>query len=49
MHAPLVLSMAFDHEVASRRRKEVVQPSPGRWMHQLELWSRKDLDDEVRG
>lgn len=48
-HAPLVLSIAFDHEVASPRWKEVVQPSPGRWMHHLEIWSRDDLDDEVRG
>ena len=46
--APLVLSIALAEKDSSSRWKEVVQPSPGRWMHHLELWSSADIDDEVR-
>lgn len=46
--APLVLSIALKERDPSPRWKEVIQPSPGRWMHHLELWSPSDVDDEVR-
>jgi hypothetical protein len=45
--APLVLSLAFQHRDTSPRWKEIVEPSPGRFMHHLELYSSADLDDEV--
>lgn len=47
--ADVVLSLALDHELASPRWKEVVEPAPGRWMHHLELHAEPDLDDEVAG
>jgi hypothetical protein len=45
--AEVVLSIAFDRLVDSPRFKEVAHPSPGIWMHHLELRSSADLDDEV--
>ncbi|MBE7323090.1 hypothetical protein IEQ44_00305 [Nocardioides sp. Y6] len=44
---PAVLSLALSRRVDSPRFKEVVEPSPGHWMHHLELWRREDVDDEV--
>lgn len=46
--APLVISIALAERDSSPGWKEVVQPSRGRWMHHLEIWSPDDLDDEVR-
>jgi hypothetical protein len=43
-----VLSVALPREVADPRWKEVVHPSPGVWMHHLELHSPAEVDDEVR-
>lgn len=46
---PAVLSIALDSRIDSPRFKSVVQPSPGVWMHHLELRSAEELDDEVTG
>lgn len=46
---PAVLSIALGRRIADGRFKEVVQPSPGIWMHHLELRSIDDLDDQVAG
>ncbi len=47
-HAPLVLSVALARRDISSRWKQIVEPSPGRFMHHLELYSAAELDDEVR-
>jgi hypothetical protein len=47
-HAPLVLSVSLRQRDDSPRWKEIVEPSPGRFMHHLELHSIADVDDEVR-
>lgn len=44
---PAVLSIALPRRVDSARFKEVVNPSPGLWMHHLELHSGEQLDAEV--
>ncbi|MHC6592533.1 DUF5655 domain-containing protein [Arthrobacter sp. C152] len=44
---PLVLSLALPRNTASPRFKEIVQPSPGIWMHHLELRDGSELDAEV--
>jgi hypothetical protein len=44
---PAVLSIALPRRVDSSRFKEVVHPSPGVWMHHLELHSADDIDAEV--
>ena len=46
-HADVVLSVALARHVPSPRFKEVVQPSPGRWMHHLELGGPEEIDAEV--
>ena len=46
--APLVLSLAFASRDPSQRWKEIVEPTPGRFMHHLEMWSADDVDDQVR-
>ena len=46
--APLVLTFSFPHRDASPRWKEIVEPSPGRFTHHLELYSVDDIDDQVR-
>jgi hypothetical protein len=46
--APLVLSLVFRRRDPSPRWKEVVEPSPGRFMHHIELRSTEELDGEVR-
>ena len=47
-HAPLVLSLSLPQRDESPRWKQVVEPSPGRFMHHLELYSESGIDDEVR-
>lgn len=44
---PAVLSIALPRRINSPRFKEIANPSPGVWMHHLELRSGEDLDDEV--
>jgi len=44
---PVVLSLALPYEAASPRFKEVAHPSPGVWMHHLELLDSNQLDGEV--
>ena len=46
---PVVLSIALPRRISSARFKEVVNPSPGVWMHHLELHSEAELDSEVAG
>lgn len=45
---PLVLSLALPFPVSSSRFKEIAHPSPGIWMHHLELPDSSALDGEVR-
>ncbi|MCW5714613.1 MAG: hypothetical protein KIT43_08895 [Bauldia sp.] len=45
---PLVLTLFLRRRVASDRWKEVVEPSPGRFTHHLELRAPSDVDAEVR-
>lgn len=46
--APLVLTVAFRDKDSSPRWKEIVEPSPGRFMHHLEFYSTADVDEEVQ-
>ena len=46
--APLVLSIALRRRDDSPRWKEVVEPTPGRWMHHLELRAKSAVDRDVR-
>lgn len=48
-HAPLVLSIALRRRDASPRWKQIVEPTPGRFLHHLELHSADALDAQVRG
>jgi Ser/Thr protein kinase RdoA (MazF antagonist) len=45
---PLVLSLSLPRRHRGERWKEIVEPRPGRFMHHVELWSEKDLDQQVR-
>ncbi len=45
---PAVLSIALDRPVASDRFKSAVNPSPGVWMHHIELHGPQDVDQPVR-
>ena len=45
--APLVLSLSLPGHDPSPRWKQVVEPSPGRFMHHLELYDPQDIDEEV--
>ncbi|MDM7999950.1 MAG: DUF5655 domain-containing protein [Dehalococcoidia bacterium] len=47
-HAPLVLTISLRRRDLSARWKEVVEPTPGRFTHHLELYAASDIDDEVR-
>jgi hypothetical protein len=47
-HAPLVLTLSFHYPDSSPRWKEIVEPTPGRFTHHLELYSPADIDDKVR-
>ena len=46
-HAPLVLSLSLRRRDRSPRWKEVVGPTPGRFMHHLELHDESDVDPQV--
>ena len=46
---PAVLSIALPRQIRSGRFKEVLNPSPGVWMHHLELHNEEELDAEVAG
>lgn len=45
--APLVLTVYLPLHDPSPRWKEVVQPTPGRYTHHLELWNVAQVDGEV--
>ena len=45
--APLVLTFSFRSRDASPRWKQIVEPTPGRFTHHLELYSVADVDDQV--
>ena len=45
--APLVLTLSLPYRDPSARWKEVVEPSPGKFIHHLELWDLGDADAEV--
>ena len=45
--APLVLSVGLPRHDASPRWKQVVEPTPGRWMHHLELRTVGEIDAQV--
>ena len=45
---PLVLTLALRRRDPSPRWKEIVEPTPGRFMHHMELRSSTDIDDEFR-
>lgn len=45
--APLVLTISLPYRDGSSRWKEIVEPSPGRFTHHLELHSTADIDDQV--
>ena len=45
--APLVLTFSFTYPDPSHRWKEVVEASPGKFTHHLELWQPGDLDAQV--
>ena len=47
-HAPLVLTLSLRHRHSSPRWKEIVEPTPGRFTHHLELYSAAEIDEEVR-
>ena len=44
---PAVLSIALPREVNSPRVKEVTHPSPGTWMHHVELAGPGEVEEEV--
>jgi hypothetical protein len=45
--APLVLTVSLPFRDGSSRWKEIVEPSPGRFAHHLELNAIEDIDDQV--
>ncbi|TAJ18127.1 MAG: hypothetical protein EPO65_09610 [Dehalococcoidia bacterium] len=45
--APLVISVALSRRDRSPRWKQVVEPTPGRWMHHLEVRAADEIDGEV--
>jgi hypothetical protein len=45
--APLVLTVVSRSRNESPRWKEIVEPTPGRFTHHLELYSTADIDKEV--
>lgn len=47
--APVVLSIMARRRISSPRFKEVVEPSPGRFTHHIELSSEGDVDPVVVG
>lgn len=47
--APLVLSVDLPRRDESPRWKEIVEPSPGRYMHHLEIVNASEVDEHVFG
>jgi hypothetical protein len=47
--SPLVLTLSFECEDKSPRWKEIVQVSPNRFTHHLELHQVKDINAQVKG
>lgn len=47
-HALLVLSIALPYRDDSPRWKQIVEPSPGRFMHHLEWHAETDIDQQIR-
>jgi len=45
--APLVLTLSLCRKDTSSRWKEIVEPTPGRFTHHLELRSAAELDGQV--
>jgi hypothetical protein len=45
---PLVLTIGLHRRDPSPRWKQVVEPYPGRFIHHLELYSERDLDEEMQ-
>jgi hypothetical protein len=45
--APLVLTCALHRRDESQRWKQIVEPSPGRFTHHLELYTPGEVDSEV--
>jgi len=45
--APLVLSIVFPERDPSPRWKEIVEPSKGKFMHHLEIFSPQDIDGQA--
>jgi hypothetical protein len=45
--AEVVLSIALGRLDQSPRFKQVAHPSPGQWLHHLEIHDLDDIDDEV--
>jgi hypothetical protein len=45
--APLVLTLSFPQRDPSPRWKEIVEPTPGRFTHHLELRTIGEIDSEV--
>jgi hypothetical protein len=45
--APLVLTLSFPFRHPSPRWKEIVEISPRRFTHHLELFTTEDIDDEI--
>lgn len=45
--APLVLTVSLPWRDASPRWKEIVEPSPGRFTHHVELFEVSDIDPQV--
>jgi len=46
-HAPLVLTLSLNRRDDSPRWKQIVEPSPGRFTHHLELHSESAIDGQV--
>jgi hypothetical protein len=47
--APLVLTVSLPYRDPSPRWKQIVEPYLGRYTHHLELYTKSDIDEEVRG
>ncbi len=47
--APLVLTLGLPRRDLSPRWKTIVEPTPGRFTHHMELYSPDDMDDQVCG
>jgi len=45
--APLVLTLPLPYRDSSLRWKQIVEPTPGNYIHHLELVSLTDLDEQV--